>query len=284
MKSNLLNRLKQEATHMTPAQRRAADYILKNPVDASFLTLEQLSGIVGTSTATVMRLSFRLGYTGYSEFQRDLQELLRDRVAPTTRLEINKKKLEHSSILADCAENHVNNLKAMMGFLTKETIDRCLDLMVNARNIYIVGMRSSYAIAFYLHQALNQIMGNCKLLKADSGDNVDDILSIGPDDLVIGITMPRYSRPTVETLKAIKGFGPKIIAITDGYNSPLAPLADVVLPCSVRSLAFHNSIAGPIFLVDFLITSIAMNAPLKTKARLEAAEPILKHLNILIDQ
>lgn len=283
MKSALLSRLKQETTNMTPAQRRVADYILKNPVDTSFMTLDQLSGVVGTSTATVMRLSFRLGYTGYSDFQRDLQELLRDRVAPTTRLEINKKKLEHSSILANCAENHVNNLKATMAFLTKEAIDKCLDLIENAEKIYIVGMRSSFAIAYYLHQALNQITGNCKLLKADSGDNVDDLLNIGPADLVIGITMPRYSRPTVETIKVIKGFGPKIIGITDGYSSPLAPLADVILPCSVRSLAFHNSIAGPIFLVDFLITSIAMNKPQKTKNRLEAAEPILKQLNILID-
>ncbi len=283
MKSTLLKRLRQETTHLTPAQRRVADYILKNPVDTSFMTLDQLSGIVGTSTATVMRLSFRLGYTGYSDFQRDLQELLRDRVAPTTRLEINKKKLEQSSILANCADNHINNLKAMMGFLTKETIDRCLELIVNADKIYIVGLRSSFAIAYYLHQALNQIMGNCRLLKAGSGDNVDDILNICPDDLVIGITMPRYSRPTVETLRVIKGFGPKIIAITDGYSSPLAPLADVVLPCSVRSLAFHNSIAGPIFLADFLITSLAMSEPLKTKNRLEAAEPILKHLNLIID-
>lgn len=283
MKSNLLGRLKQEANQITPAQRQVADYILKNPVDASFMTLEQLSAAVGTSTATVMRLSFRLGYSGYSEFQKDLQELLRDRVAPTTRLEINKKKLEHSSILADCAENQVNNLRAMMGFLTQETIDKCLDLMLGAANIYIVSMRSSFAIAYYLHQALNQILGNCELLRADSGDNVDDILNIGPDDLVIGITMPRYSRPTVETLRVIKGFGPKIVAITDGYKSPLAPLADVVLPCAVRSLAFHNSIAGPIFLVDFLITSIAMKEPARTKSRLEAAEPIIKHLNILVD-
>lgn len=268
---------------MTRAQRRVADYILKNPVDASFLTVVQLSKIVGVSTATVMRLSFSLGYSGYSEFQKDLQELLRDRVAPTTRLEINTKHLEHSSILANCAENQVSNLKAMMEFLTKETTDKCIDLILNAANIYIVSMRSSFAIAYYLHQALNQIMGNCRLLKADSGDNIDDLLNIGPADLVIGITMPRYSRPTVETLRVVKGFGPKIIAITDGYKSPLAPLADVVLPCSVRSLAFHNSAAGPVFLVDFLITSIAMREPVRTKNRLEAAEPIIKHLNILID-
>lgn len=283
MKSNLLQVLKQEAALMTPAQRQVADYILKNPVDASFLTLDQLSNIVGTSTTTVMRLSFKLGYTGYTEFQKDLQELLRDRVAPTTRLEINKKNLEHNSILNQCADTQLANLKSMIDFLSEDTIDKCLSLIQSASNIYIIGMRSSFAVAYYLHYALNQILGNCVLLKADSSDNVDTLLNIKSTDLVIAITLPRYSRSTVELLKIAKGFNPQIIAITDGYNSPLAPLADVVLPCSFHSLSFHNSIVGPIFLIDFLITAIAVREPVKTKNRLEAAETILKKLNIHID-
>lgn len=284
MKSNVLTVLKQEATHMTPTQRKVADYILKNPIDSSFLTLDQLSGIVGTSTTTVMRLCFKLGYTGYTEFQKDLQELLRDRVAPTTRLEINKKNLEQSSILAKCAETQVHNLKTTIDFLSEESINKCLALIQKASNIYIIGMRSSFAIAYHLYYELNQILGNCKLLKTDSGDNVDTILNITSSDLVIAITLPRYSRATVELMKIAKDFNPKIIAITDGYNSPLAPLADTVLPCSFRSLAFHNSIIGPIFLVDFLITAIAIKEPVKTKDRLDAAELILKQLDIHIDE
>lgn len=283
MRQTLLTRLERETAQMTPALRRVADYILKNPVDTSFMTLDQLSLQAGVSTATVMRLSFQLGYSGYSDFQRDLQELLRDRVAPTTRLEVSKKSLKHSSILSNCADNHINNLKSMMDFLTKDVIDECVDLIAKARNIYIVGIRSSFAIAYYLHQTLNQVTGNCTLLEADSGNIVDEIINMTPADLVIGITMPRYSRSTVEALKIVKQFGPKIVVITDGYGSPLAPLADVLLPCSVRSLAFHNSIAGPTFLIDFLITSFALAFPQQTKDRLNAAEPILKQMNILMD-
>jgi DNA-binding MurR/RpiR family transcriptional regulator len=172
----------------------------------------------------------------------------------------------------------------MIGFLSEDTINKSLHLMQNAANIYIVGMRSSFAVAYYLHHALNQILGNCNLLKADSGDNVDTLLNISPSDLIIAITLPRYSRATVELLRIIKGYGPKIIAITDGYNSPLAPLSDVVLPCSFRSLAFHNSLVGPTFLVDFLITALAIREPQKTKSRLEAAEAILKNMNIHLDE
>src|SRR5665647_2304839 len=128
---------------MTPALCRVADYILKNPIDASFLTLDQLSLIVGTSTATIMRLTFSLGYSGYTEFQKDLQELLRDRVAPTTRLEINKKSVESSSLLTNCAEAQISNLKTMVDYLSEETVDNCLAMIQNAANIYIVSARSS---------------------------------------------------------------------------------------------------------------------------------------------
>ena len=283
MKSNLLDTLKMKATQMTPTHRRVADYILKNPVDASFMTLEQIAGIVGTSTTTVMRLCFSLDYTGYSEFQKELQELLRDRVSPTARLEFNKKDLVPGSLLSDCADNQVKNITQTLEYLLKETAEQCLPLILGASTIYFVGMRSSYAVAYYLHQALNQILQNCVLLKANSGDNVETILGMKPADLVIAVTLPRYSRSTVETVKALKGYGPKVIAMTDGYNSPLAPYADIVLPCAFHSLAFHNSIAGAILLADYLITAIALQEPLVTKARLEAAEPVLKKLNILVD-
>jgi DNA-binding MurR/RpiR family transcriptional regulator len=279
-----LTRLEKETTQMTPALRRVADYILKNPVDTSFMTLEQLSQQAGASTATVMRVAFQLGYSGYSDFQRDLQELLRDRVAPTTRLEVSKKSLKHSSVLNNCAENHIDNVKSMMDFLTKDVIDESVGLIAKAKKIYIVGVRSSFAIAYYLHQTLNQITGNCVLLEAGSGNVAEEIINITRADLVIGITMPRYARPTVETLRLVKQFGPKIIVITDGYGSPLAPLADVLLPCSVRSLAFHNSIAGPALLVDFLITSFALAYPQRTRDRLDTAEPVLKQMNILMDE
>ena len=283
MKSNLLDILKTKATQMTPTHRRVADYILKNPIDASFLTLEQISSIVGTSTTTVMRLCFSLDYTGYTEFQKDLQELLRDRVSPPTRLEINKKDLVPGSLLADCADNQVKNITKTLEYISKDTVDQCLSLILGASTIYFVGMRSSYSVAYYLHQALNQIMNNCVLLKSNPGDNVETILGMRPADLVIAVTLPRYSRTTVETVKTIKSYGPGIIAMTDGYNSPLALYADVVLSCAFHSLAFHNSIAGAILLADYLITAIALKEPQITKARLEAAEPVLKNLNILVD-
>ncbi|MDR3565791.1 MAG: MurR/RpiR family transcriptional regulator [Negativicutes bacterium] len=283
MKKNLLQRLQQETARMTPSQRRVADYILKNPVDSSFLTLDELSSLAATSTTTVMRFAVSLGFSGYAEFQKDLQELLRDRVAPPTRLEINTKDLRRNSLFLDCVDVQLANIKKTVGFLSDDDLDHCLNLIQAASTVYIVGMRSSFAVAYHLHHGLNQVLGNCKLLKADSGDNIDDIININQSDLVIAITFPRYARQAIDLVTVMKGFGPKVIAITDGYQSPLAPLSDLVLPCAFHSLAFHNSIVAQIFLADFLITAIAVREPSRTKKRLEAAEGLFKNLHIHID-
>jgi DNA-binding MurR/RpiR family transcriptional regulator len=242
-----------------------------------------MAEIVGTSTATVMRLATKIGYTGYAEFQKDLQELLRDRVAPTTRLEINAKSLSKNSIIVKCEETQVANIAKTASFLTDETMNAFHKLVKNAHKIYIIGVRSSYAPAYQLYHELNQILGNCELLKAARGDNVTTMLNITREDLIIAITLPRYAKTTIDIVNTLKKLNPKIIGITDGYNSPLAAVSDLILPCAFRSHAFHNSIVGLAFLIDFLITSVALNNPEKTRNRLDAAEVFFKEMDIMMD-
>lgn len=281
MQTNLLANLKNETAALTPSQRRVADYILKNPVEVTFFTLDKLSNTVGTSTTTIMRLCFRLGYNGFAEFQRDLQELLRDRVVPTTRLEVNKRNTNAADgLVKKSAKLQVDNINTAMEFLSEETLQSCAGLIKDAEKIYIVGTRSSFSIAYYLHHCLNQIFGKCALLKADNDDNVDLVLNMNASDLVIAVTLPRYAKATVDLVKVMHRYGPKIISITDGYNSPLAPLSDFVLLCPFRSLSFHNSIVGAVFLADVLIDTIALEKSTETKQRLEAAEDIYKQLNV----
>jgi len=280
MKQNILQLIERNINNLTQAQSEVADFILKNPVHSAFLTLDQLAGNVKTSTTTVMRFTYNLGYSGYAEFQKDLQELLRNRVAPYTRLETNMKNLGLNNLLVKCADIQIDNITDTLNCLSESSINNCLDILQSARKIYIIGVRTSYAIAYYLYHCLNQSLGNCELLEPIFQDYAEKMQNIESSDLLIAISFPRYVKHVIEIAKIVKDSKPKVIAITDSYKSPLAALSDVVLPCSFRSLAFHNSISGPIFLVDFLITALAMREPEKTKLRLEDAELLLKKLNL----
>lgn len=285
MKKRVLDVLQQELVSLTTSQRKVADYILKNPLEASFMTLDQLAGVVGTSTTTVMRLSFNLGYSGYSELQKELQELLRNRVSPTVRLEANIRSVGNDRLLVECAEKQISNIRTTVDFLSEEITNSCLESISSARKIYIVGMRTSFAAAYYLYQGLNQILDNCEILEPGAGNQVESILDISSSDLIIAISLPRYARATVDLLTAIKNLrGAKLISITDGYTSPVASISDLVLPCAFSSLAFHNSIIGAVIIADYLITSIAMKAAKKTKQRLSSCEQIFSALNFHIEK
>ena len=280
MKDGILNALQLKMADLTTSQRKVADYILKNPVESAFLTLDQLAGAVGTSTTTVMRLAFTLSYSGFTEFQKALQDLFRSTISPATRLEANIKNLDSSRLLVKCAEQQAVNIEETIDFLSDDMVSGCLKLIMSARKVYVVGMRTSFGAAYYLYQGLNQIMGNCELLQPGSGHQVEQVMDITDEDLVIVVCLPRYARSVVELVKSVKLLrAAKVVSITDGYASPLAAVSDLVLPCAFNSLAFHNSIAGAVLIADFLITAVAMQDPEKTKERLDRAEDVFQNIH-----
>ena len=127
MKSAVLIKLERQLGTLTPAQKQVADLILKKPADAAFMTLDQIATAAGTSTTTVIRLAYQLGFRGFADFQRSLQELLRNRVAPTLRLDTNLKNLSPSRLLIENAKKQINNIKTTTDFLSDEVLDQCID-------------------------------------------------------------------------------------------------------------------------------------------------------------
>ncbi len=271
--------LQNKISELTETQRRVADYIIKHPLDVAFLTVDQLAGIVGTSTTTIMRLTFSLGYSGYSEFQKGLQEILRNRAAPHTRLEANLKGLNGSDLWIRCAEKQIQNIQSTVEMISADTLDQTLEMIVSSNRIYCSSVRSGLPVAQYLTHGLNRLLGNCDLVVADQTDWIDKIISLTSSDLVIATSFPRYGKMVVELVKRAKENDAKVIAITDSYSSPLAKYSDITLPCNPSSLAFHNSTISSMFLSDYLISAIAINYRDKTKDRLDRVNTILTEMN-----
>ncbi|MEH7549682.1 MULTISPECIES: MurR/RpiR family transcriptional regulator [Bacillaceae] len=276
---NPILKLKDKASKLTETQRKVADYIIKNPLDVAFLTVDQLAGIVGTSTTTIMRLTFSLGYSGYAEFQKGLQEILRSQAAPQTRLEINLLDLNQSNLWQRCAEHQLQNIQSTFEMITVETLDQTLEMIVSAERIICTSVRSGMPVAQYLTFGLNRLLGNCDLIVSDLSDWIDKVASLTSSDLVIAASFPRYARRTVEFVNAAKEKNAKVISITDSYSSPLVKYSDLILPCSSSSIAFHNSAISSIFVADYLISALAINYPEKVKSRLDEVNSILTKIN-----
>lgn len=276
---NPILKLKEKVSELTETQRKVADYIIKNPLDVAFLTVDQLAGIVGTSTTTIMRLTFSLGYSGYTEFQKGLQEILRNRAAPQTRLEVNLKDLNQSDLWIRCAENQLQNIQSTVEMIPAETLDKTLEMIISAERIFCTSVRSGLPVAQYLTFGLNRLLGNCDLIVADLSDWVDKGADLTSSDLIIAASFPRYARRIVEFVMTAKEKNAQVISITDSYSSPLVKYSDLILPCSSSSIAFHNSAISSMFVADYLISAIAIKYQEKVKHRLDEVNSILTKIN-----
>lgn len=273
--TNPIMDLKEQITKLTESQKRVADYIIKNPVNVAFLTVDQLAGLVGTSTTTIMRLTYNIGYSGYSEFQKGLQELLRNRADPNTRLEVNLKDKENVNLWLKNAENQIHNINSTVSMITEETLESVLDSIFYAKRIHCTAIRSGIPVAHSLSYGLSRLIGKGELVNADLGEWVEKVIDFTSDDLIIATSFPRYGNKVIEFIRAAKARNAKVISITDSYSSPLVNYSDIVLNCNVSSLAFHNSIIAPIFLVDYLITAVASRDVEMTKERFAKIDELL---------
>lgn len=284
MSRDVLNELVNKVPTLTDSQRKVADYILKNPLEVIFLTIDQLSNVIGTSTSTVMRLAFSLGYSGYAEFQKDLQDLLRYRVAPSIRLNANIKELERNGLMIKCAEKQIDNIRRTLEVATEESLEATVEMILSAEKVYLSGVRTVYSVAHYLYQGLNRLLGNCELLSPGTGDLPERVSLINSSSVLISISLPRYQRTITDIAKVASRQGAKVIAITDGYSSPLAAYSNVLLPVCYESLAFHNSVIGAMFMADYIITAVSSKKPENMAKKLKAVEEIFDEWNFLISK
>jgi len=276
---NPILKLKNKISELTETQRKVADYIIKNPMDVAFLTVDQLAAIVGTSTTTIMRLTFNIGYSGYTEFQKGLQEILRNQAAPQTRLEANIKRIKEDDLWGRYAESQIKNIQKTMDTITQDSLKQTQELIVSANRIICTSVRSGLPVSQYLSQGLNRLFGNTSLVVADVSDWVDSVVNMDENDLVIAISFPRYARRIIDLARTAKSNGVKVVSITDSYSSPLCSFSDLVLPCNSSSIAFHNSVVSSMFVADYIISALAINYPEQTKKRLDKVNAILTDMD-----
>ena len=282
MKENLLVILKSNKIKFSKLQRRVGDYIIKYPLESSFITLETFASRLEISTTTVVRFCLKLGYTGFSELQKDLQDLVKERIAPHGRLEANLKTIKEDTLLAQCAQKSIENITLSQSLISSDICESTISLISTARKIYLIGQRTSYTVSYFLFQALNQILGNCHLIDPISG--IDQLSSATSQDIVIAVSLPRYARSTLELVKVLKKqHNLKIISITDSYTAPLAAYSDILLPCHYASLSFHNSMSSALFIADYIVTAVAIAKKQQAADRLVDLEKILVELNFHID-
>ena len=256
MTKDVLHTIQASTPDLSKGQKRIAAYILSDYDKAAFMTASKLGKLVGVSESTVVRFASQLGYDGYPAMQRALQEIVRSKLTSIQRIQASNDTLFSADVVASVLHRDMDTIRQAIEGIDRSAFEMVVDKLMSARHIYILGVRSSSFLAGYLHFYLPLIFENVTLVTTNSaGDILESILRIGPGDVLVGISFPRYSQSTVKGVRYAHDRGADVVSITDSELSPLYPLSSVALMARSDMISFVDSLVAPFSLLNALIVA-----------------------------
>lgn len=250
---------------MSRNQRTIAEFIMARPEECAFLTAGELGRRVGISESTVVRFAVAVGFPGYPELQRAMQEELKQRLSTVERMQAGREGIRQlSDTLQAVWQNDVANVNRTFQNLPKDDFDRAVSMLAEARRVYVIGLRTSACVAVLLTTALQYLGKEALRIDMGIGDFWERLDMAGTDDVVVGVSVPRYTRWTMEMLRFARDKSVQTIVLTDNPVSPLAEFADVTLPAVTDFNAFVESFVAPLSVVNAIILGVALHDEART--------------------
>ena len=255
---SILHMIESGMSGFSKGQKRIAGYILENYDKAAFMTASKLGRLVGVSESTVVRFASELGYDGYPSMQRALQEMIRSRLTSTQRIQAAGNLFDGQDLLGAVLQSDIDKLREIVGEADRTAFDNVVERIMAARHIYILGVRSSSFVAGYLNFYMHLLFENVTLVQSNAaGEIFEQLFRIGPEDVMIAISFPRYSKVTMNTVKFAQDRGAGIIAVTDNELSPVYQMSDAALLAPCEMISFVDSMVAPLSLINALLVALA---------------------------
>ncbi|MCF2596413.1 MurR/RpiR family transcriptional regulator [Pseudoflavonifractor phocaeensis] len=258
MNHDILTLIQENIHTFSKGQKRIANFILDSYDKAAFMTASRLGKRVGVSESTVVRFAAELGYDGYPDMQKSLQKMIRNRLTSVQRIEVTNDRIGDQDLLSMVLQSDIEKIRMTLEELDRDSFEHAVDAIVSARKIYIIGVRSSASIATFLTFYFNLIFDNVVEVSANTASEVfERLLRVGEEDVVIGVSFPRYSSRTVQAMSFARDRGATTVAITDSEASPLAPICTYTLKARSDMASFVDSLVAPLSLVNALLVAVS---------------------------
>ena len=273
MNSDILTLIQNGMVHFSKGQKLIANYIMNSYDKAAFMTASKLGKTVNVSESTVVRFAVELGYDGYPSMQKALQEMIRNKLTSVQRIEVANDRFGNQEILSMVLQSDIEKIRTTLEEVDKTAFQGAVDAILGAKNSYILGVRSSAAIATFLSFYFNLMFDNVHHIHTSSNAEMfEQMIRIDKDDVVIGISFPRYSSRTVKAMKFAYDRGATVIALTDSLAAPIARNATHTLIAMSDMVSLVDSLVAPLSVVNALIVACSYRkeeAISKTFANLE---------------
>ena len=273
--NELILRIEEKYAKMSKGQRRLADYVCDNYDKAVFLTAAKLGETVGVSESTVVRFAIQLGYKGYPGFQKALEELVRNKLNSIQRMEVTYGRISQSEILETVLQSDIEKIKQTLTVIDHKAFDLAINTILDAKKIYVIGIRSCAPLASFLAFYLNLICEDVIVVNTNSSSEVfEQLIRIGSDDVIIGISFPRYSMRTLKALEFASNRKAKVITLTDSIHSPMNLYSSCNLIARSDMASIVDSLVAPLSVINALVVALCMKKQGEVIDTLETLEKI----------
>lgn len=271
--TDIIKIIESRQSTMSKGHRAIASYIINHYDTAAFITASKLGDTVGVSESTVVRFACAMGFDGYPELQKNLQELIKTRLTNVQRMGLGSNMTEEE-LIRWSLRTDITSLRHVKEILDYDQVARVAEAILTAKHIYVMGLRSSAPLAQFFWHYLNYIVENANLIVSGFGDIFGQLMHASKDDLVIAISFPRYSARTVDGSEFAKKNGAKVVAITDNEQSPLAKNADECLFVNTDMNLFVDSLVAPLSVINTLVLLVGMRKKDGLKHNFEMLEDL----------
>lgn len=273
--NELVQRLEDGYNKFSKGQKKLADFIREDYDKAAFMTAAKMGEEVGVSESTVVRFATALGYEGYPQFQRALGEMVRTKLNSIQRMEVTYGRISQGEILTSVLHSDIEKIKLTMEAIDHESFELAVDTILHAKKIYVIGIRSCAPLASFLGFYLNLICEDVTAVNTNSSSEIfEQLIRIGEDDVIIGISFPRYSMRTLKALEFASNRKAKVITLTDSVHSPMTLYSSCNLIARSDMASIVDSLVAPLSVVNALVVALCMKKQKEVISTLERLEQI----------
>lgn len=284
MQENVLDRIRERYEGMSKGHKKIASFILEHYDQAVFMTAARLGDALRISESTVVRFASGIGYAGYPEFQRALEECVQNKLSSVQKIDAKYGHSSQSEILTSVLTADIEKLQHTIQHLDAAAFEAAVDAILAAEHIYIMGLRSNEPLAEFLHFYLNMIRGNVVLLKTTSvSETFEQMIRIDERDCFIGISFPRYSMRTLKAMEFANDRNAKVIAITDSIHSPMNLYSSCNLLARSDMVSIVDSLVAPLSVINALVVALCLKCPQEVKRNLEMLEETWNNYQVYLN-
>ena len=280
---DIIARLNRSGCKLSKSHRRIADYINQHYDKAVYMTAGKLAEMTQVSESTVVRFAVAMGYEGYPEMQHSMQELVRHRLTASQRFEMSSD-VPEKNVLSTVLKADMQNIRSTIEEIDNQAFLAAVHAISGAKRLYILGLRSAAPLAEFAGYYLHYIFDDVRVIASGSTDVFEAVSRVEPEDVLVGISFPRYSSRTIEAMTFARSRKAQVIGITDGPMSPLHDAADICLSVHTDMASFVDSMAAPMSVINALIVALGHKNREVLAARFKQLEEVWDAYSVYMNE